>query len=104
MREGTPDECPNGSRIRVLLADDHAMFRQGVREMLATDERIEVIGEAQNGREAVILARQENPDVVLLDVQMPVMGGAEAMEALLEELLSAVHTVAGRPAGGSPGP
>jgi DNA-binding NarL/FixJ family response regulator len=71
-------------RIRVLLADDHAMFRQGVKEMLATDEEIEVVGEAENGREAVALAEKLAPDVVILDVEMPVMGASEAMERMLE--------------------
>ncbi|HEX2183112.1 MAG TPA: response regulator transcription factor [Rubrobacteraceae bacterium] len=70
-------------RIRVLLADDHTMFRQGLKEMLSTDETIEVVGEAENGREAVALARQMKPDVVVLDVEMPVMGAAEAMDAML---------------------
>jgi DNA-binding NarL/FixJ family response regulator len=70
--------------IKVLLADDHAMFRQGVREMLSTDEGIEVIGEAENGREAVALAERLRPDVVLLDVEMPVMGARQAMERILE--------------------
>jgi DNA-binding NarL/FixJ family response regulator len=70
--------------IKVLLADDHAMFRQGVREMLSTDEGIEVIGEAENGREAVALAERLRPDVVLLDVEMPVMGARQAMERMLE--------------------
>jgi DNA-binding NarL/FixJ family response regulator len=71
------------TRIRVLLADDHAMFRQGVGEMLSTDEEIEVVGEAENGKEAVALAERLRPDVVLLDVEMPVMGAKEAMEVML---------------------
>ena len=71
-------------KIRVLLADDHAMFRQGIREMLSTDEGIEVVGEAENGREAVALAEKLEPDVVLLDVGMPVMGAREAMEHMLD--------------------
>jgi DNA-binding NarL/FixJ family response regulator len=72
--------------IRVVLADDHQMFREGVREMLATDENIEVVGEAKNGEEAVALAKRLRPDVLLLDVEMPVMGARETMDQLFGEL------------------
>jgi DNA-binding NarL/FixJ family response regulator len=71
------------NHIRVLLADDHTMFRQGLKEMLSTDGEIEIIGEADNGRDAVVLARERKPDVVILDVEMPVMGASEAMEMIL---------------------
>ncbi len=59
------------------------MFRQGLKEMLSTDEYIEVVGEADNGRDAIALTRRVKPDVVVLDIEMPVMGAAEAMEGLL---------------------
>jgi len=68
--------------IRVVLADDHTMFRQGLKEMLSIDEGIEVVGEAENGREAVALVWEQKPDVAILDVEMPVMGAAEAMERM----------------------
>jgi len=67
----------------MLLADDHTMFRQGLKEMLCTDGDIEVVGEAENGREAVEVCRKVLPDIVILDVEMPVMGAREAMSALL---------------------
>ena len=68
--------------IRVLLADDHTMFRQGLKEMLATDEGIEVVGEAENGEEALELTGEILPDVLILDVDMPVMGAREVLERL----------------------
>jgi DNA-binding NarL/FixJ family response regulator len=70
--------------IRVLLADDHTMFRQGIRQMLETDPQIEVVGEAANGKEAIALARQREPDIIFLDIEMPVMGGEEAIKQLLK--------------------
>jgi DNA-binding NarL/FixJ family response regulator len=70
--------------IRILLADDHTMFRQGLKEMLSTDEGMLVVGEAENGSAAVELAAKENPDVVILDVEMPGMSATETLEALLD--------------------
>ena len=67
----------------MLLADDHALVRQGMAEMLSSDPGIEVVAQAADGREAVNLARKEKPDVVVLDVEMPVMGGQVALRKLL---------------------
>ena len=69
--------------IKVLLADDHTMFREGLREMLATDEEVRLVGEAGNGSEAIALAGEEEPDVVVLDVEMPGMAVADVLEGLL---------------------
>ena len=64
--------------IRVLLADDNAVIRSGLASLLALEPDLEVVGEAANGREALTLARERHPDVVLLDVRMPLMDGLEA--------------------------
>ena len=71
--------------VRVLIADDHRLFAEALQAMLATDERIEVVGRASDGKEAVELARRLRPDVVALDISMPVMDGFEAA-AELEKL------------------
>lgn len=67
-----------GKPIEVLLADDHAMFRAGLRALLASEGNIEVIGEASNGDEAVDMARTEKPDIVVMDLSMPEADGLEA--------------------------
>jgi len=64
--------------IRVLIADDHAIVRDGVRALLALSEDITVVGEASNGQQAVELARTLRPDVILMDIAMPGLGGLEA--------------------------
>ncbi len=64
-------------RVRVLVADDRLWARAGLRALLATRREIEVVGEATDGREALALVEQQQPDVVLLDVQMPVLDGLE---------------------------
>ncbi|RDV84068.1 response regulator [Ammonifex thiophilus] len=65
-------------RIKVLVVDDHALVREGIKKLLLEDERLEVVGEAGNGREAVELVKKRPVDVVLLDISMPDMGGVEA--------------------------
>ncbi|MHB8872067.1 MAG: response regulator [Myxococcaceae bacterium] len=66
------------SKIRVLIADDHAILRAGIRALLAPCEDIEVVGEAADGREAVSECRRLDPDQVLMDIAMPGLGGLEA--------------------------
>jgi DNA-binding NarL/FixJ family response regulator len=65
-------------KIRVLIADDHRLFAETLDALLATDDRFEVVGHAHDGREAVQKAIQLDPDVVLMDIDMPVMDGFEA--------------------------
>jgi len=66
------------SSIRIIIADDHRLFRQGLRQICETVGHLEVVGEAENGREAVEIAQQLQPDVVLMDISMPVLDGVEA--------------------------
>ena len=72
--------------IRVLIADDHSVVRQGLRMFLAADAEIEVVGEARDGAEALRLTRQLQPDVVLMDLLMPVMDGMTATATIRREL------------------
>lgn len=69
-------------RIRVLLADDHAMVRQGIRDFLEEDPEIQVVAEAGNGREALQLIRAQQPDVAVVDIRMPEMSGIELTRQL----------------------
>lgn len=71
---------------RVLLVDDHSVVRQGLRMFLRLDPEIEIVGEAANGEEAVELARQLRPDVVLMDLLMPVMDGHVATRTIRQEM------------------
>ncbi len=69
-------------KIRVIIAEDHAVVREGTRQIIERQEDIEVVGEAANGAEAVALVERVNPDVAIVDISMPVMSGIEATEKI----------------------
>jgi DNA-binding NarL/FixJ family response regulator len=71
--------------IRVLAVDDHALLRDGIAALIGNQSDMELVGEASNGREAVELFRQHQPDVTLMDLQMPEMGGIDALSAIRGE-------------------
>jgi DNA-binding NarL/FixJ family response regulator len=72
--------------IRVLLADDHAIVREGLRALIDKQPDMEIVGEARDGREAIRMAREQVPDVAILDVSMPGLNGVEATRRITREL------------------
>jgi DNA-binding NarL/FixJ family response regulator len=73
-------------RIRVLIADDHSLFAEALQAILGTDRRFETVGLARDGRQAVELAASLEPDVVLMDISMPVLDGFEATRKLRKKV------------------
>lgn len=71
--------------IRVLIADDHRLFAEALEAILSGDARIRVVGHASDGVQAVELAEQHDPDVVLMDISMPLLDGIEAAKQLRDE-------------------
>lgn len=72
-------------KIKIILVDDHALFRNGLKILLNTIPKIEVIGEAGNGKQFLELLETQNPDIVLIDINMPVMDGIEATQLATEK-------------------
>jgi DNA-binding NarL/FixJ family response regulator len=72
--------------LRIVLVDDHAVMRQGLRRMLEDYTDLEVVGEAEDGLEALDLVRAEKPDVVLMDITLPRLSGIEATRHIMQEL------------------
>ncbi len=81
------------SKIRILIADDHGVVRKGLRLQLEQREDFEVAGEAADGREAVRLAEELDPDVVIMDIAMPNLNGIEATEQIVKRKRSEMHPV-----------
>jgi DNA-binding NarL/FixJ family response regulator len=75
---------PPDGRIRILIADDHRLFAESLMVMLGEDERVVVVGLAANGQEAVELAMELQPDVILMDLRMPILDGFEATRQIRE--------------------
>jgi DNA-binding NarL/FixJ family response regulator len=80
-----PRRAEKSKPLRVLIADDHRLFAEALQAILAADERIEVVGRASDGSEAVELTRRLGPDIVLMDVSMPVLDGFEATREIRAE-------------------
>ena len=81
---GSP--VPTQGRITVLLAEDHTVVREGIKAMLEANGEIQVIGQAENGREAVQFMQRGRPDIVVMDVAMPLLNGLEATRQILKDV------------------
>ena len=77
-----PDESVSSSMIHVLLVDDHDILRQGLKMLLSMQQGIKVVGEARTGQEAIVMAKELMPDVVVMDITMPNMDGLEACQLI----------------------
>jgi DNA-binding NarL/FixJ family response regulator len=88
-RRGGPDRRNPDQRTKVLLVDDHALFRVGMRQILEREADIDIVGEAEDARDAFTLAVELSPDIVLLDLSLPPPGGIETTQRIKREVPSA---------------
>lgn len=72
--------------IKIIIADDHQLFREGIVKLLSNTDSIEVVAEAEDGKSAIAKAKEHNPDLILMDIGMPVMNGIEATQVIKREL------------------
>jgi len=84
LTKNRQDARPAEKKVRILICDDHTLFREGIKAILSADPAIEIVGEAADGRQAVESALQLRPDVVLMDVSMPLMVGYEALRRIVK--------------------
>jgi len=73
-------------KTRILIVDDHALFRDGLKMLINHESDMEVVGEAENGQRAVARAYELHPDLILMDIKMPVMDGVEATRRIITEM------------------
>jgi DNA-binding NarL/FixJ family response regulator len=88
-RRGGPDRRDSGSKVKILLVDDHALFRVGMRQILEHEPDLEVVAEAEDSRSAIDAASHSTPDIVLLDLSLPAPGGIETTQRIKREVPSA---------------
>jgi len=88
-RRGGPDRRNPDQRTKILLVDDHALFRVGMRQILEREADIDIVGEAEDARDAFSLAVELSPDIILLDLSLPAPGGIETTQRIKREVPSA---------------
>jgi len=88
-RRGGPDRRNPEQRTKILLVDDHALFRMGMRQILEREQDFDIVGEAEDARDAFTMAVEVGPDIVLLDLSLPAPGGIETTQRIKRELPSA---------------